>query len=60
MRWFTADLIVHRVRRVFFYNPQWYFMCYYTKVYFNIIPTIHKKYIKKNKQAKRKSDYLRN
>jgi hypothetical protein len=27
----------------FFSNPQWNFMCYYTKVYFNIIPTIHKK-----------------
>jgi hypothetical protein len=29
-------------------------MCYYTKVYFNIIPTIHKKYWKQNKQPKRK------
>ena len=29
-------------------------MCYYTKVYFNIIPTIHKKYRKQNKQPKRK------
>jgi hypothetical protein len=29
-------------------------MCYYTKVYFNIIPTIHKKYRKKTKQPKRK------
>ena len=38
----------------FFSNPQWNFMCYYTKVYFNIIPTIHKKYRKQNKQPKRK------
>jgi hypothetical protein len=29
-------------------------MCYYTKVYFNIIPTIYKKYRKQNKQPKRK------
>jgi hypothetical protein len=29
-------------------------MCYYTKVYFNIIPTIHKKYRKQNKQPKGK------
>ena len=29
-------------------------MCYYTKVYFNSIPTIHKKYRKQNKQPKRK------
>ena len=29
-------------------------MCYYTKEYFNIIPTIHKKYRKQNKQPKRK------
>ena len=29
-------------------------MCYYTKVYFNIIPTFHKKYRKQNKQPKRK------
>ena len=30
-------------------------MCYYIKVYFNIIPTIHKKYRKQNnKQPKRK------
>jgi hypothetical protein len=29
-------------------------MCYYAKVYFNIIPTIHKKYRKQNKQPKRK------
>ena len=29
-------------------------MCCYTKVYFNIIPTIHKKYRKQNKQPKRK------
>ena len=35
-------------------NPQWNFMCYYTTVYFNIIPTIHKKYRKQNKQPKRK------
>jgi hypothetical protein len=28
--------------------------CPYTKVYFNIIPTIHKKYRKQNKQPKRK------
>jgi hypothetical protein len=27
-------------------------MCYYTKVYFNIVPTIHKKYRKQNKQPK--------
>jgi hypothetical protein len=27
-------------------------MCYYTKVYFNIIHTIHKKYRKQNKQPK--------
>ena len=39
---------------VFFSSPQWNFMCYYTKVYFNIIPTIHKKYRKQNKQPKRK------
>jgi hypothetical protein len=39
----------------FFSNPQWNFMSYYTKVYFNIIPTIHKKYRKQNKQPKRKS-----
>ena len=38
----------------FFSNCQWNFMCYYTKVYFNIIPTIHKKYRKQNKQPKRK------
>ena len=38
----------------FFSNPQWNFMCYYTKIYFNIIPTIHKKYRKQNKQPKRK------
>ena len=38
----------------FFSSPQWNFMCYYTKVYFNIIPTIHKKYRKQNKQPKRK------
>ena len=38
----------------FFSNPQSNFMCYYTKVYFNIIPTIHKKYRKQNKQPKRK------
>ena len=29
-------------------------MSYYTKEYFNIIPTIHKKYRKQNKQPKRK------
>ena len=29
-------------------------MCYYTKVYFNIIPTIQKKCRKQNKQPKRK------
>ena len=29
-------------------------MCYYTKVHFNIIPTIHKKYRKQNKEPKRK------
>ena len=29
-------------------------MCYYTKVYFNIISTIHKNYRKQNKQPKRK------
>jgi hypothetical protein len=29
-------------------------MCYYTKVYFNIIPTIHKKYRTQNEQPKRK------
>jgi hypothetical protein len=29
-------------------------MFYYTKVYFNIIPTIHKKNKKQNKQPKRK------
>ena len=29
-------------------------MCYYTKVYLNSIPTIHKKYRKRNKQPKRK------
>jgi hypothetical protein len=34
--------------------PQWNFMCYYTKVYINIIPTIHKNYRKQNKQPKRK------
>jgi energy-coupling factor transporter transmembrane protein EcfT len=28
-------------------------MCYYTKVYFNIIPTIHKKYRKQNKSFQR-------
>ena len=50
----TADMIVHWVRRGFFSNPQWNFMCYYTKVYFNIIPTIHKKYRKQTKQPKRK------
>ena len=38
----------------FFPNSQWNFMCYYTKVYFNIIPPIHKKYRKQNKQPKRK------
>ena len=37
----------------FFSNPQWNFMCYYTKVYFNIIPTIHKKYTEKTKQEQR-------
>ena len=37
----------------FFSNPQWNFMCYYTKVYFNIIPTIHKKYTDKTKQEQR-------
>ena len=41
-----------------FSNPQWNFMCYYTKVYFNIIPTIHKKYRKQNKQPKRKSQII--
>jgi hypothetical protein len=35
-------------------NPQWNCMCYYTKVYFNIIPTIHKKYRKQNKQPTKK------
>ena len=39
---------------VFFSNPQWNFMCYYTKVYINIIPTIHKKYRKQNKQPTKK------
>jgi hypothetical protein len=29
-------------------------MCYYTNVYFNIIPTIHKMYRKQNEQPKRK------
>ena len=29
-------------------------MFYYTKVYFNIVPAIHKKYRKQNKQPKRK------
>jgi hypothetical protein len=38
----------------FFSNPRWNCMCYYTKVYFIIIPTIHKKYRKQNKQPKRK------
>ena len=37
----------------FFSNPQWNFMCYYTKVYFNIIPTFHKK-VQKTKQATKK------
>ena len=50
-RCFTADLIV---------IPQWNCMCYYTKVYFNSITTLHKKYRKQNKQPKRKSNYLRN
>ena len=27
-------------------------MCYYTKVYFNSIPTIHKKYRKKTSKQK--------
>jgi hypothetical protein len=38
----------------FFSNPQWNSMCYYTKVYFNSILTIYKKYRKQNKQPKRK------
>ena len=29
-------------------------MCYYTKVYLNIIPIVHKNYRKQNKQPKRK------
>jgi hypothetical protein len=33
-------------------------MCYYTKVYFNINPTIHKKYRKQNNQPKRKSQII--
>jgi hypothetical protein len=52
-RW-PAELIVHLVRRVFFPNPQWNFTCYYTKVSFNIIRTIHKKYRKQNKQPPQK------
>ena len=38
----------------FISNLRWNVMYYYTKVYFNIIPTIHKKYRKQNKQPKRK------
>ena len=53
-RWFTDDLIVHWVRRVFFLIPQWNFMCYYAKVCLNIIPIIHKNYRKQNKQPTRK------
>jgi hypothetical protein len=53
-RWFTANLIVHWVRRGFFSNPQWNFICCYTKLCFNIFPTIHKKYRKQNKQPNRK------
>jgi hypothetical protein len=45
-----VNTIIHR----FCSSPQWNFMCYYTKVYFNIIPTIQKNYRKQNKQPKRK------
>jgi hypothetical protein len=38
----------------FFSNPRWNIICYYTKVYFNSIPTFHKKYRKQNKQLTRK------
>ena len=55
--WAGAEIIAKRSIEsdvFFFSNPQWNFMCYYTKVYFNIIPTIHKKYRKQNKQPKGK------
>jgi hypothetical protein len=38
----------------FFPNPQVNCRCFYTKVYFNSIPTIHKKYRKQNNQLTRK------
>ena len=37
-----------------FSNPQCNVMSYYTKIYFDIITSIHKKYRKQNKKPKRK------
>jgi hypothetical protein len=51
---FLFDFIYFHETIDFSLTSEWNFMCYYTKVYINIIPTIHKKYRKQNKPPKRK------